>query len=218
VVSGGAWTRTTDADTSAKVTSGMFTFVEAGTTNADSGWVLTTDGTITLGTTALAFTQFSGAGQITAGAGLTKTGNTLDVVTASATRIVVNADSIDLATTGITAGTYISTTVDAYGRITAGTNPTTLSGYGIVDAQPLDATLTALAGVTTSANQLIYATGSDAFTTTSLTAFGRSILDDADATAGRTTLGLGTIATQNANNVAITGGTIDNIDLDGGVF
>jgi phage-related tail fiber protein len=196
----------------------MFTFVEAGTTNADSGWVLTTDGTITLGTTALAFTQFSGAGQITAGAGLTKTGNTLDVVTASATRIVVNADSIDLATTGITAGTYISTTVDAYGRVTAGTNPTTLAGYGIVDAQPLDATLTALAGVTTSANQLIYATGSDAFTTTSLTAFGRSILDDADATAGRTTLGLGTIATQNANNVAITGGTIDNIDLDGGVF
>jgi phage-related tail fiber protein len=218
VVSGGAWTRTTDADTSAKVTSGMFTFVETGTTNADSGWVLTTDGAITLGTTALAFTQFSGAGQITAGAGLTKTGNTLDVVTASASRIVVNADSIDLATTGVGAGTYKSVTVDTYGRITAGTNPTTLSGYGIVDAQPLDATLTALAGVTTSANQLIYATGSDAFTTTSLTAFGRSILDDADASAGRTTLGLGTIATQNANNVAITGGTIDGIDFDGGVF
>jgi phage-related tail fiber protein len=217
VVSGGAWTRAVDFNTSAKVTSGAFTFVEEGTANADSGWVLTTDGTITLDTTALVFTQFSGAGQITAGAGLTKTGNTLDVGTASASRIVVNADNIDLATIG-TAGTYTSVTVDAYGRISAGTNPTTLSGYGITDAQPLDATLTALAGVTVAANELIYATGADTFTVTSLTSFGRSLLDDADAAAGRTTLGLGTIATQNANNVAITGGTIDGIELDGGSF
>jgi phage-related tail fiber protein len=217
VVSGGAWTRAADFDTSAKVTSGAFTFVEEGTANADSGWVLTTDGAVTLGTTALAFTQFSGAGQITAGAGLTKTGNTLDVGTASSGRIVVNADNIDLATAG-TAGTYRSVTTDAYGRVTAGTNPTTLAGYGITDAQGLDATLTALAGVTTSANQLIYATGADTFSTTSFTVFGRSLVDDADAATGRTTLGLGTIATQDASNVTITGGTIDNITLDGGTF
>jgi phage-related tail fiber protein len=218
VVSGGAWTRTADANTSAKVTSGMFVFVEQGTTNADSGWVLTTDGTITLETTSLAFTQFSGAGQITAGAGLTKSGNTLDVGTASASRIVVNADSIDLATTGVSAGTYTSLTVDSYGRVTGGTSPTTLAGYGITDAQPLDATLTALAGVSTSANQLIYATGADTFTTTSFTSFGRSLVDDTDAAAGRTTLGLGTISTQDASNVAITGGTIDGVTLDGGTF
>jgi len=217
VVSGGAWSRATDFDTSAKVTSGAFTFVEEGTVNADSGWVLTTDGAVTLGTTALAFTQFSGAGQITAGAGLTKTGNTLDVGTASSARIVVNADSIDLATAG-TAGTYRSVTTDAYGRVTAGTNPTTLAGYGITDAQGLDATLTALAGVTTSADQLIYATGADTFSTTSFTVFGRSLADDADAAAGRSTLGLGSIATQAASNVAITGGTIDNITIDGGAF
>jgi phage-related tail fiber protein len=172
---------------------------------------------VTLGTTALAFTQFSGAGQITAGAGLTKTGNTLDVGTASSARIVVNADSIDLATAG-TAGTYRSVTTDAYGRVTAGTNPTTLAGYGITDAQGLDATLTALAGVTTSADQLIYATGADTFSTTSFTVFGRSLADDADAAAGRSTLGLGSIATQAASNVAITGGTIDNITIDGGAF
>lgn len=217
VVAAGSWSRSTDADTSAEVTSGMFTFVEEGTTNADSGWVLTTNNPITLDSTSLTFTQFSGAGQIEAGAGLTKTGTTIDVVTASASRIVVNADSIDLATVG-TAGTYRSVTTDAYGRVTAGTNPTTLSGYGITDAQPLDATLTALAGVSTSADQLIYATGTDTFTTASLTAFGRSLLDDADASAGRTTLGLGTIATQNANNVTITGGSIDNITIDGGTF
>ena len=218
VVSGGAWTRATDFDTTAKVTSGAFTFVESGTTNADSGWVLTTDGSITLGTTSLAFVQFSGAGQITAGAGLTKTGNTIDVGTANTGRIVVNADNIDLATTGVAAGTYRSVTTDTYGRITAGTNPTTLAGYGITDAQPLDATLTALAGVTVAANQLIYATGADTFTVTSLTSFGRSLIDDADAAGARTTLGLGTIATQNANNVAITGGTIDNVTIDGGTF
>ena len=120
VVASGAWTRATDADSAIEVTAGMFVFVEQGTVNADSGWVLTTDGAITLGTTALTFSQFSGAGQITAGAGLTKTGNTLEVATASTARIVVNADNIDLATSGVTAGTYVNTkvTVDAYGRVT----------------------------------------------------------------------------------------------------
>ncbi len=61
--------------------------------------------------------------------------------------------------------------------------------------QPVDATLTALAGVTVAANKLIYATGADAFTTTDLTAAGRALLDDADAAAQRATLGLGTVAT-----------------------
>lgn len=280
VVAAGAWSRSADANVSSEVTGGMFTFVNEGTVNADSGWVLTTNDTITLDTTALTFTQFSGAGQITAGAGLTKTGNTLDVGTASASRIVVNADNIDLATTGVSASTYRSVTVDAYGRVTAGTNPTTLSGYGITDAQSLDATLTALAGVTTAADKLIYATGvdtflttdltstartllddtstgamrttlglaigtdvqaydatlaalagvttaadkliyatgSDTFATTDLTSFGRSLIDDADASTARTTLGLGSMATQASSNVTITGGSIDGITLDGGTF
>lgn len=90
-----AMTRATDADTSAKVTSGLFTFVEQGTVNADSGWILTTDGAISLGTTGLTFTQFSGAGQIDAGQGLTKTGNQLNVV-GTTNRISVSADSIDV--------------------------------------------------------------------------------------------------------------------------
>jgi phage-related tail fiber protein len=129
VVATGAWGRSEDANTSAEVTAGMFTFVEEGTTNADSGWVLTTNQPITLGTTALSFTQFSGAGQVDAGNGLTKTGNTINVVTASATRIVVNADDIDLATSGVTAATYGNTgfnvsqvTFDAYGRATSASN------------------------------------------------------------------------------------------------
>ena len=77
--SGSAMTRATDADSDAEVTSGLFVFVEQGTTNGDNGFVLTTDGTITVGSTALTFTQFSGAGQIVAGDGMTKSGNQLDV-------------------------------------------------------------------------------------------------------------------------------------------
>jgi len=98
VVAASTWSRSTDADTDAEVTSGMFTFVEEGTVNADSGWVLSTNNPIVVGSTSLAFAQFSGAGQITAGAGLTKTGNTLDVV-GTADRILVNADSVDIAST-----------------------------------------------------------------------------------------------------------------------
>lgn len=217
VAASGAWSRAADMDNWDEVPN-AFTFVEEGSNNSDTSWVCTSNGGGTLGSTAITFVQFGSASSYNAGAGLALAGNVFSVGTASTSRIVVNADDIDLATTGVSASTYNSVTVDAYGRVTAGTNPTTLAGYGITDAQALDATLTALAGVTTSANTVIYATGSDTFTTTSLTAFGRSLIDDADATAGRSTLGLGTIATQNANNVAITGGTIDGVTLDGGTY
>jgi hypothetical protein len=79
----GTWARASDADTSAEVTSGIATFVEEGTVNADTGWVLTTNNPITLATTSLTFTQFTSLGQVTAGAGLTKTGSTIDVIAGS---------------------------------------------------------------------------------------------------------------------------------------
>lgn len=75
----GAASRATDADNNAEVTPGMFTFVENGTTNADSGWVLITDGDITVGSTSLAFSLFSVAGNILAGDGLSKSGDVLNV-------------------------------------------------------------------------------------------------------------------------------------------
>lgn len=110
----GAAVRATDADSSSEVTAGMFTFVTEGNVNADSGWVLATNDTITLGTTSLTFAQFSGAGQITAGAGLTKSGNTLDVV-GTADRITVNADSVDIAST------YVGqSSITTLGTITTG--------------------------------------------------------------------------------------------------
>jgi hypothetical protein len=84
---------------------------------------------------------------------------------------------------------------------------------GLATKQPLDATLTALAALVTVADSLIYATGADAFALTTFTAFARTLLDDVDAAASRTTLGLGTIATQAANTVAITGGAIDGTTI-----
>jgi hypothetical protein len=133
VAASGGWSRSTDMDAWAELP-GAFVFVEQGTANDNSGWVCTVSAGGSLGSTSVTFEQFSGAGQITAGAGMTKTGNTLNVGTASSSRIVVNADNVDLAATGVTANTYKSVTVDIYGRVTAGTNPTTLTGYGISDA------------------------------------------------------------------------------------
>lgn len=133
VAAAGAWARSSDANTWDSLVS-AFTFIEQGTVNGNNGYICTIAPGGTLGTTPVTWAQFSGAGQITAGTGMSKTGNTLNVNTASSSRIVVGADDIDLATTGVTASTYKSVTVDAYGRVTAGTNPTTLAGYGISDA------------------------------------------------------------------------------------
>ena len=132
VVAAGAWSRAADASAWTELVS-AFTFVEVGTTNAGNGYICTVAAGGTLGVTAITFSQFSSAGELQPGAGLSRTGNTLNVGTASTARIVVNADNIDLATVG-TAGTYRSVTTDAYGRVTAGTNPTTIAGYGITDA------------------------------------------------------------------------------------
>lgn len=96
-VAAGAWARATDADTDAEVNGGLFAFVEEGTANGDSGWVLTTDNPITLGTTSLAFAKFSSTGDISAGSGLTKTGNSLDVGAGVGISVGPDAVSVDTA-------------------------------------------------------------------------------------------------------------------------
>ena len=94
-------TRVTDADSSTQVTGGLFTFVEEGSNNADNAYVLTSvTGTATLGSDNLIFTQFSGAGQISGGAGLAKSGNTLSV-NVDDKAIEINSDTLRLK--GITA-------------------------------------------------------------------------------------------------------------------
>ena len=92
----GVFTRATDANANSEVSGGMFTFVEAGSANADNAYVLTSiTGDATLGTSALDFTQFSGAGQVVAGAGLDKSGNTIEVNVDDQT-IGITSDTLQL--------------------------------------------------------------------------------------------------------------------------
>jgi hypothetical protein len=87
-----------------------------------------------------------------------------------------------------------------------------------VTYQEYDDALQSISGLTTVANKMIYTTAADTYATTDLTPFARTILDDLSASAVRTTLGLGTIATQNSNAVAITGGTIAGGTITGGTI
>jgi hypothetical protein len=108
VAASGAWTRATDADIEADLLNAAV-FVSAGTTNADTAWVLTTNAPITIGTTGLSWVQFAGAGTYTAGNGLTLTGNVLDV--GAGTGILVAADTVAVDTSVIATQAYVTTAV-----------------------------------------------------------------------------------------------------------
>lgn len=117
VQASGAPVRASDANGTAdtgELKPGTFTFVEEGTVNADKGFVLSTNGTITVGSTAIAWTQFSGAGSFTAGDGLSQNGNTINVnVVADRTAIV--GDAVDIAST------YVGqSSITTLGTITTG--------------------------------------------------------------------------------------------------
>lgn len=94
-------TRATDFDSDAEVTGGAFTFVEEGNTQADNGYVVSTNGAITVGTTGITWVQFSGAGQIVDGDGLLKSGNTLSVRVDNST-IEITSDILNVKDAGIT--------------------------------------------------------------------------------------------------------------------
>jgi len=94
-------TRTPDGDESTEVNGGSFFFVQEGTTNGDNGYVTTNDGNPTIGTDAITFEQFSGAGQVTAGSGLSKSGNIIDVNT-DGSSIEVSSDALRVKALGIT--------------------------------------------------------------------------------------------------------------------
>jgi hypothetical protein len=114
VVAAGAWSRATDADTWNELIA-AFTFVEEGTANADTGWVSTVNAGGTIGSTAVAFVQFSSAGAYTAGTGMVSSGNTFNVQ-GTANRISVTADNVD-----IDAAYVGQTSITTLGTIATGT-------------------------------------------------------------------------------------------------
>lgn len=113
VVADGPWTRSADFDGSPtnEVMANAYTFVTEGTLLGGSGWVLATTDAITVGTTPLAFTQFSTAGNFTAGVGLTRSGLDFSVNTTGVTTAIVS-DNIVVASTA-TAGQILRSTGSA---------------------------------------------------------------------------------------------------------
>ena len=161
----GAPTRATDFDADSEVTGGAFFFAEEGSVNADNGFVLTNDGAITVGTTALTFTQFSGAGQVIAGSALTKSGNTLNVGVDDSS-IEVSSDALRVKASGIT-NTMLAGSIDLTAKVTGslpvangGTGLTAIAKGSILVANTAN-TITALDGGGSNDGILTYTASSD---------------------------------------------------------
>jgi hypothetical protein len=175
VASSTAWSRAQDFNIWSEFLS-AFVFVEEGTANANNGYLCTAIQGGTIDTTPNTWVQFSGAGQINAGTGLTKTGNTIDAKGTTG-RIVVGADNIDIDSTYVGQNSITTLGTIATGTWSASTILLNRGGTGAT---------TIAAGYVTS----------DGTTLSSVVSFPPSAVT-----------GLGTMATQNANAVAITGGT-----------
>jgi hypothetical protein len=108
-------TRATDANTNTTITPGLFTFIEQGSTNGAQGWVLSTSGAITVGTTSLNFSQFSSSTAYSAGNGLQLSTGAFSVV-GTANRISVSGSGVDISSS------YVGqTSITTLGTVTTGT-------------------------------------------------------------------------------------------------
>ena len=125
------FTRAADFNTVAEIASGDFLFVSNGTVNGKTGWVNTSK-SITVGTTAVVFEQFSGAGTYIAGSGLAFTGNTIDIVLQTNGGLEVVSDELGLKSTTAGSGLTFSSGVLNIGgtadRITVNNDSIDISG------------------------------------------------------------------------------------------
>ena len=230
-VVGSSPARAADLATGANA-AGFFTFVEKGTVNADNGFVCTSDsGSAVVGTNNLTIAQFSGAGQITAGDGLDKSGNTLSVDLKSNGGIVIESTemAVDLGASSITGTLAIS---DGGTGATSASNARTALGLVIgTDVEPHSDKLTELATMNqTTANSLADLSDTEVqildgatVTTTEL-----NILDGGTS-ATSTTLAAADRLVVNDNGtmvqVALTdlvtfleNGSVSGFDIDGGTY
>ena len=199
----GTWARSSDFDANSEVTSGAFVFVEQGTVSADSGFVLTTDGSITVGSTSLSFTQFSGAGQITAGNGLQKSGNTLSADLKANGGVVIESGelAVKLDATSITGTLAIS---DGGTGATSASAARTALGVAIgSDVQAYDAQLDTFAGASSAT-----ATALVALTSTEV-----GILDGATVTTAELNILDGVTSTASELNI-LDGATVTTTELN----
>jgi hypothetical protein len=203
VKASGAPDRAPDANVSADVTAGMFAFVSEGTVNGNSGWVLTTDDAITLGTTALTFAQFSGAGTYTASNGVLLTGTnfTFAPSTTGGLQTDSSGGAIKLATNSGAATDANGFAIGAGNGIVVGTN--TISVDATVVARKYSQTLSTSATSYTVTHNLgtldvhvqVYevATGEEV------------IVDNVRALSNTVTLSFATAPTANAYRVVVIG-------------
>ena len=160
VVSGGSWTRTDDLATGADA-AGVFTFIEQGTTNAENGFACTSDkGSAVVGTNNLTFAQFSGAGQLTTGDGLQKSGNTISADLKSNGGLVIESSelAVKLDASSITGTLAVG---DGGTGATSASAARTALGVAIgSDVLAYDSAVAAIAGLATTDGGFIVGNGS----------------------------------------------------------
>lgn len=149
------FTRTSDFDSSSNILPGSFTFIEAGTKNVATGWILVTQSPIAVGTTNLDFTQFSATGVLTAGDGINITGNQISVNALSSALINASAASLK----------FNSGTTSGYPLLSSGTT-TTEPTYGQLSLTSATGAVTGILPVTNGG------TGSSSFTTNTVVQVG----------------------------------------------
>jgi hypothetical protein len=159
-------TRASDANTGAKLTPGSVVYVEEGNVNARKRFTLVTPGTITLGASNLVFQQSSGLGQVNAGVGLTKTGDTLDVNLVGSNTITTIGNSLRVRSSSVQHQVLLSTGVsssEAYWGALPLDQPGAVSGVLPISSGGTGATTRAAAfdtlAPTSAAGQMIWFNG-----------------------------------------------------------